>query len=172
MGDNESFRSMFPADLWAQAVARCLGSLQEVQRVDGLSALSTVGEGILQRGGKGEHFPFPSFPWGAEEMGVLCSGAVSSPRRLTAPRVSKEDSLAEPRPGAGELEQHSHLWDCLLLHAHTESSSLHTQDTELFLTGHITCVPTGHLQELISSFLSFSPSSIPILHFNIPRRIS
>lgn len=71
---------MFPTDLWAQAVARCPGSLQEVQRVDGPSALSTVGEGILQRGGKGEHFPFPSFPWGAEETDVLCSGASVQPQ--------------------------------------------------------------------------------------------
>lgn len=115
--------------------------------------------------GRVNTFPFHRFPGVLRRRMSCAQERVSSPRRLTAPRVSKEDSLAEPRPRAGELEQHSHLWDCLLLHAHTESSSLHTQDTELFLTGHITCVPTGHLQELISSFLSFSPSSSPSFPF-------
>lgn len=70
---------MFPTDLWAQAVAKCPGSLQKVQSVDGLSALSTAGKGILHpRGGKGEHFPYP---WGAEEMDVLCSGVSVQPQQ-------------------------------------------------------------------------------------------
>lgn len=84
MGDNESFRSMFPTDLWAQAAAKCLGSLHQVQRVEELSALSTAGDRPPQPGGKGEHFPLPSFPWGAEEMDVLCSGGSEQPQGLTA----------------------------------------------------------------------------------------
>lgn len=83
---------------------------------------------------------------------------------LPARHVSEEDSLSEPRP---RLESWSSTPRCgaVSFSMHTEPSSLHTRDTELFRTVHITCVPTGHLQEAISSFLSFFPSFISFLPF-------
>lgn len=48
MGDKRSFRVTFLTDLWSKGFAKCPGgSLHEVQRADGLSALSTVGDGVL-----------------------------------------------------------------------------------------------------------------------------
>lgn len=76
--------------------------------------------------------------------------------------------MPEPHTGP-QLEQHLPSSDCLLLNARTESSSLHISGTELFHTVHISCVPTGHLQETISSslFLSLSFALPPSLQVSL-----
>lgn len=132
--------------------------------MDELSTLSTAGDGTPQRGGKSEHFPVPSFLWGAEEMDVLCSGVSVQPQETP---VSKEDSLAEPRP---RLESWSSIpsWGTESFSMHTESSSLHTQDTELSCTVHITCVPTGIYRKTSAVFsLSLPPLPPPSLSTDV-----
>lgn len=57
-GDKLSFRVKFLTHLWSKGFAKCPGgSLHEVRRVDGLSALSTLGDGV----GEINIFPFLLF---------------------------------------------------------------------------------------------------------------
>lgn len=95
-------------------------------------------------------------------MGVLCSGV----------SVQPQDSLHGTFPRRTHCLSHVPGWragaalpDVGLCPSQCTQSPLHTRDTELFRTVHITCVPAGHLQEAISSFLSFFPSFISLLPF-------